>query len=488
MKEYIGEDYHKLIESAGSGCLIILEGLDEMAIDRQQSDTFLVRVIKECTLLEEAIIMITSRPHACKNIEAGRRVEVVGFGEKEIREFVEKSFPGDHQFVSEFLTQLNEYPQLHSLCYVPMNLAMVLDIYQCYQKKMPSTLTELYQQFIVMILQRQVKKGNFISSTMLIKDSRATKIIYAMLVGVPQEAVGIVMLLSELSYRGFFDWYNEQERVDKRFCINTGITEGKVPYHNPPLTKENYPIIKEKFPKIIFTVKDLTQCGINVTKNFDGFGLLKATHIHQIPTDTTTYNFTHLTIQEFLCALYISTLSQQEQLCLLREHFCDYSNVFMFLSGLTGLQSDDLFKSVLFRPTWPVTYTLNSMTIIRCVYESKKNTPLPSDLASIRVSLHINENDGALSSFDCLCISYVLSYYPIFDWLDLSFCNIGDKGAELLAKHFPNSSSTSLPLSYLRLYGNHITELVHVIKIVKASKFHIDIIMLHNCYMQVIIV
>ena len=39
--EYVGEeDYPKLKESAGSRCLLILEGLDEMAVNRQQHDEY----------------------------------------------------------------------------------------------------------------------------------------------------------------------------------------------------------------------------------------------------------------------------------------------------------------------------------------------------------------------------------------------------------------------------------------------------------------
>ena len=156
--KHIGEEnYQQMKKSAGSRCLIILEGLDELAIDCRQSD-FMFCLIKECTVLEEATILITSRPHACEEIDAGRRVEVVGFGNDEIREFVEKCFPQDVQSVQEFLRQLDEYPQLHSLCYVPMNLVMIVDIFQCSEKRLPSTLTELYQVFIVMTLKRQVKR------------------------------------------------------------------------------------------------------------------------------------------------------------------------------------------------------------------------------------------------------------------------------------------------------------------------------------------
>ena len=43
---------------------------------------------------------------------------------------------------------------------------------------------------------------------------------------------------------------------------------------------------KWKDPKIIFTTDDLIQCGIEVNIQFDGIGLLKVTHVHELPTDT----------------------------------------------------------------------------------------------------------------------------------------------------------------------------------------------------------
>ena len=119
MMERIGKETYKQVKkSAGSRCLVILEGLDEMAAERRKNDPFLVRVVKECTLLEEATIMITSRPHACEKIDAGRKVEVVGFGKEEIQEFVEKSFTNDVKCVEEFLQQLKEHPHLESLSYM----------------------------------------------------------------------------------------------------------------------------------------------------------------------------------------------------------------------------------------------------------------------------------------------------------------------------------------------------------------------------------
>ena len=52
-----------------------------MAADRQKSDRFFIRLVKDCTVLEKSTVLITSsRPHACGKLVADRRVEVIGFG------------------------------------------------------------------------------------------------------------------------------------------------------------------------------------------------------------------------------------------------------------------------------------------------------------------------------------------------------------------------------------------------------------------------
>ncbi|XP_065900737.1 NACHT, LRR and PYD domains-containing protein 3-like isoform X3 [Dysidea avara] len=441
MMEHIGGETHEQVrKSAGSRCLVILEGLDEMAAERRESDPFLVRVVNECTLLEEATIMITSRPRACEKLDAGRRIEVVGFGKEEIREFVKKSFPNDVKCVEEFSQQLKEYPHLESLSYVPMNLVMIVDIFECSEKKLPFTITQLYRLFIVMTLERQVRKENErkqVCSTVAVAANSVEEKLCKVLTGVPKEAVRTLLLLCRLAYHGFFDWYSDREE-DRRYGDKK----------------------KWKDPKIIFTVADVKECGIEVTAEWDGYGLLKATHTHQLPTDTITYNFSHLTIQEFLCAVYISTLSQEEQQRLLSEHFSDYPNVFIFLSGVTGLVSGEMFQFVFSK----LSELLDSVTAVKCLYESQQTSP-PQPVTPIRLVM-----SGSLLPYDIVCISHVMSCYPVYE-LNMYGYHTGDKGAELLVKHYPNKNTTGQLLEVLRISSNGLTidGLVHIMKIVKTS-------------------
>ena len=441
-KELGKENYEQLKKSAGRRCLIILEGFDELSAEHRENDPFLVRLIKECNKLEEAIIIITSRPHACEDIDAGRRIEVVGFGKDEIREFVEHLFPNDIQSSVDFLRQLNDYPQLHSLCYIPLNLVILLDIFNCSEKKLPSTLTELYQVFIVMTMKRQVKKKNMKNKP--VSPGKAVTVaaesVEEMLRGIPKETVGIVLCLCRLAYRGFFDWYCDMKGED--------------------ILHRQW-----KDPRIVFRESELAQCDIEVTSNFDGFGLLKVTEVHQVSMDINTYNFNHLTIQEFLCAVYITLLSQQEQLCLLREHFDDYPNVFIFVCGLTGLASSEMFQFIYSKL---ISYD-DVITAMRCINESKQSSTAHQLVSPFALNMRYT----SLLPYDCLCVSNILSWYPVRQ-LNMRHCSISNKGAEMFMKHYTNRTTTCALLEKLNLSGSDLTSegMEHMVNVLKTSKPH----------------
>ena len=56
----------------------------------------------------------------------------------------------------------------------------------------------------------------------------------------------------------------------------------------------------------------------------------------------------------------------------------------------------------------------------------------------------------------------------------MGYCMIGNKGAELLAKHYPNKNATGQLLEELYLRNNQLTSegMVDVMKIVRTSEPH----------------
>jgi len=426
------EAYWHLKKSSGAKCLIILEGLHKIAISQQQNDNFLMDVIQACIRLTLATFLITSRPHACEKISRNyRRVEIVGFGKKTIQEFVEKSID-DIQTVKEFLVQLKDFPHIYGLCYIPLNLVMAVNIFK-EDKKLPSTMTELYRLFIITNLQKHLKQSEGKPLAAVVVPAAKEEILLRMLNGIPKEAVRTVFALSKLAYHGFF---------------NQCSKEGQW---------------KKKDPKIIFTSADLIQCGVEVTTDC---GLLECIHNSQLPTDTITFSFVHLTIQEFLCAVYMSTLSNEEQQHMLSEHFDDYHNVLAFLCGLTGLESHKEMSQFIYKM---IQNKSRICAAIQCAFEGQAQLTSTSLSATPFIDLDISYH--ILQPYECLCLSHILLSHSVFK-LNMGFCHIGDAGVEMLSVLYCSKNSSGQVLHNLCLHRNNltVTGIGHVMNIMMKSK------------------
>ena len=73
--------------------------------------------------------------------------------------------------------------------------------------------------------------------------------------------------------------------------------------------------------------------------------------------------------------------------------------------------------------------------------------------------------------------------------LKMGGCDIGNKGAELLVKHYPNKNTTGQLLEELNLRSNDLTSegMEHVMKIVRTSKpyyccWYTELIIVYNWY------
>ena len=441
MIEQIGSKAHQeLTKTSGKKCLIILEGLDEMAAERRHSDPLLVKLLNFIVFVK-AVLLITSRPHACQELNANRKIEIVGFGQEQIKSFVDQSFPSDSQIADTFIQQLKEYPHVYSLCYVPVSLVMIIDIFKYRQQSLPSTLTELYQHFTVMMLVRERNKSILVSSTALATVN--VEQICNALPGVPNDMIGKLFLLSKLAYHGFF----ERNPVGDIRKLDGWSKVGN--------------------PRIIFSEDDLTQCNIAITDNYDGEGLLKIATLHQLTGDCVTYNFIHLTVQEFLCAVYMLTLSQEEQYHLLNEYFDDYPNIMILYCGLTKLDFHKFAYSKL-------TSRHSKVAAVKCLYEGQLNTP-PKSLSPFV----LNMNHITLLPYDCHCLSYTYCNHAVAQ-LDLKWCHIEDKNAEILAKWCLHKKNTKLQT--LDLWQNHLTNegIKHVMNIV-TSELHCQLLLV-ICY------
>ena len=447
MIEQIGKEaYHDLTETKGAKCLIILEGLDEMGTKQQHSlsDPLFAKIINYIAFVK-AVILITSRPHACQELIANRWIEIVGFGEQQIKTFVEKSFSNNKQLVTTFMEQIIKCPHIYSLCYVPVSLVMIIDIFNYKKHCLPSTLTELYQLFTVMTLVREMKRTTFVSSTAAENDD-VEKIHVVLSCCSNDEIIRKILLLSKLAFYSFFE-----------------NTPGDIEKHNGWRKMSN--------PKMIFNDGDLTKYNIKVPENFDGEGLLKAVTLHYPSGDCKTYNFIHLTVQEFLCALYMITLSQNEQCHLLNEYFDEYPNIMILYCGLTRLNVYEVVYSKL------ASYS-SSVTAMKCLHEGQSSTAFNQ----LKSPFSLDMSYITLLPYDCHCLSYVFCHFPVTK-LKMYMCCIGDKNAVILANWCSNQNK-STKLQELDLAENNVTSdgMDQVMKIVKCE-FHSKVLRTYiRCY------
>ena len=105
------------------------------------------------------------------------------------------------------------------------------------------------------------------------------------------------------------------------------------------------------------------------------------------------------------------------------------------------------------------------VTAVKCVYEGQQ-TSTPQSVTPLELNLSLT----TLQPYDCLCVSYVLSCYPVIK-LNMSWCHIGDTGAEMLIKHYPNKNNSGHVLQELKFWNNDltVTGVEHVVKIVMKS-------------------
>ncbi len=159
-----------------SNVILVFDGLDELKVNNESladerpvkgynEVSHILMIFKQLVkgeLLPGATVLTTSRPtaeHIYQQLKFDREVEVLGFREKQIEQYVEVFCRNDMQKSSEIWNLIKESPELLSLCYIPINSYIVcLTIKESIETEgesnIPRTITELYKRAIKILLFR----------------------------------------------------------------------------------------------------------------------------------------------------------------------------------------------------------------------------------------------------------------------------------------------------------------------------------------------
>ena len=363
---------HDIVISGGHGLLLILEGFDEAPASKRTMDSIFVRLFTGQEL-PKATVILTTRPSAsaelrqfCKG-KNFRKIEIVGFGKKEIDEYIQCAFSNE-QVQSDFKEYLSLYPHIHSMMYVPLNSAIVTQVYESCKSSgavVPKTMTQLYSSLIRTLLLRYLKdKEEYKDACTTINSFK----------DLPQPVYDQFCKICKIAHKG----------------IVSAKTE------------------------LIFQ---------DLPNDFDPLGLMQSCpELYVDRGASVSYNFLHLTVQEYLAAYHISQQSRDEQVTFMREHI-EYEQkwlpfkreskklevVVRFLAGLTELGRD----------LWDVVRGFASegkhnirLEILHWLFESQN----PSAITSVLGSDCVRFNCYSELPFDWYVLGYCIAHSSC-DWM-----------------------------------------------------------------------
>ena len=272
----------EVLKGQGKGILFILDGFDELPKALQQN-SFLLNLIKGL-VLPASTVLVTSRPSATAELLTScrpqKRVEILDFTRESVEAYARSIFSSDPTKLEKFLAyiSISNNPAINSLMYVPLNAAIIVQIYQdsFYRSSsatLPHTLTELYTQLCLTVLRRYVKTDDITTADKL-QD-------------LPMPLHKQLLQLCIIAFEGI----------------------------------KNEEVIFRRVPH------DLVQFGF-----LDSVSALYG-------TGRVSYNFLHLTIQEFLAAYHVSQL-RGDGLEVFEQYGGDkrWNVVWRFVAGLTKFE------------------------------------------------------------------------------------------------------------------------------------------------------
>ena len=368
-----------LIRKGGENVLLILEGWDELSPELREEYSFFSRIING-DLLTKASVMVTSRPTVSSSLYEHfdrRRIEVLGFTQEQIKEYIEKNLPVEKNAI---LNHLRKFPNIQALSHIPLTLSIICSVVR-QEQKLPVTLTELYNRYVIKLLYAGLKKQPEFKQLQGL----------GTLSDLPREAQNVFQDLCQLALNG---------------------------------------LRKKQF---VFRVKDLKSVSLDPVGSFDGYGILSSIPCYAGAGYEVLFQFRHLTVQEFMAAKHIEGLDHCQLMALLEEYRMDkqFLVVWKFLSGITRLEDEDLQQSIIYSTRKQ--NNLDTLFLLHCIYETQN--PQLCYIAAAYLSNKAVLSNKSLNATDCLCLAYVITQAGGEWQLLFRGCNMGGEGLEILRWH-----------------------------------------------------
>ena len=352
MEEYL-EDIVQYLKRAD--VLIILEGLDELPKELLSQPSIFTRLL-EGKALPNATVLVTSRPSATAqlwktwNKKTSKHVEITGFTEDNITAYVASILSPLE--LSKFNTYISTAPSIKQMMYVPLHSGIVVELYRMCKdldKPLPTTKTALYTQLVHTILTRHLTKHPTYKNDEIDIDD---------FTNLPDDIRPLFRDLTERAY----------ENVTRQQLI---------------IKDEDKPI--------------------------QHLGLMHAVvqQVHNKHKSQHTYTFLHLSIQEYLGAVYMSQMETSTQKQLVESMFSKQHlrNMAMFLAAITKSKGNN----------WEI---IKRITQSEC----KKEKDGTLTLSRYAIQMVFESEDVSLLEGHSRYLYTLDKSSPLFDFTALGYC------------------------------------------------------------------
>ena len=86
---------------------------------------------------------------------ADRRVEILGFTQHQIHEYIEKALNSNSTHIQKLVQHFEEHPVIEGYCYVPLHAAILVHIFLTLKGALPTTLHELFCSLVLCCIVRE---------------------------------------------------------------------------------------------------------------------------------------------------------------------------------------------------------------------------------------------------------------------------------------------------------------------------------------------
>ena len=346
----------QLQSSGGSNVLFIFDGWDEFP-SHLQTDSLVSTIIQQPheLSLHQSTVLITSRPVSSGNLLkiADRRVEILGFTQHQIREYIEKALDGNSTHIQKLVQHLEEHPVIEGYCYVPLHVAILVHIFLTMKGALPTTLHELFCNLVLCCIVRELDTRESESDT------------------------------SEVYSLDDLPDYLKSKLSDLCVLAYEGVMLNKVVFYRDDLRKFNLPA------------------------NLLSLGLLQAVEGLTLLSKSLSYNFLHLSVQELLAAYHISHMDSSKQMEVFERMFGSsrFQAVLQYYSGFTKL-ANPAIRDFVSTYTQQISSITDLLPLLHCFYEAQE--PSLCNLVFTRARECI-ELYSTLNPVDYLSIGYFIT-------------------------------------------------------------------------------